>query len=180
MDVAWSEGESSDFTAIAVVGFDSDGYIYVLDLVRFKTSDFQEYYDQIVRMHDYWGFKKLRVETNSGGRLVAGQLESFVRREGRHLTIEPNYVAANSGKKFERHASVLEWRYKQKYIKHYKGGLTPDLEDEVVMARPPHDDLEDAVCAAVEIGRAPSQRSGRIGIKRDNVIVANSRFGGRR
>ena len=48
------------------------------------------------------------------------------------------------------------------------------------MARPPHDDLEDAVCAAIEIGRAPSSRSGRIGIKRDNVVIANNRFGGRR
>lgn len=180
MDVAWSEGESADFTAIAVVGVDPDGYYYVLDLVRFKTSDFQEYYDQVVRLHDYWGFKKMRVETNSGGRLVAGQLESYVRREGRHLSIDPHYVAGSSGKKFERHASVLEWRYKQKIIKHFKGGLTPDLEDEVVMARPPHDDLEDAVCSALEISKAPGNRSSRIGIKRDNVIVANSRFGGRR
>lgn len=180
MDVAWSEGESSDYTAIAVVGTDSEGFIYVLDLVRFKTQDFEQYYREVKRLHDYWHFRKLRIETNSGGRLVANQLESFVRREGRHLQIEPNYVSAGGGKKFERHAAVLEWRYKQRYIKHFKGGLTPDLEDEVVMARPPHDDLEDALCAAIEISKTPSARGSKMGMKRDNVIVASSKFGGRR
>lgn len=179
MDVAWSEGETSDFTAIAVIGLDPEGFIYVLDLSKFKTQDFQRYYDEITRLHDYWGFKKLRIETNSGGRLVAGQLQAYIRQEGRHLIIDPNYVAASQGKKFERHASVLEWRYKQKTIKHFRGGLTPDLEDEVIMARPRNDDLEDALCAAVEIGKTPSNRGRRTGIKRNNVIVANSRFGGR-
>ena len=179
MDIAWTEGETSDYTAIVVIGVDSDGFIYVLDLDRFKTSDYSIYYERITRLHDYWSFKKLRVETNSGGRLVCNQLERFVREEGRTLILEPNYVAGNTGKKFERHAAVLEWRYKKKHILHFKGGLTPDLEDEVVMARPPHDDLEDALCAAVEISRPPSARAARQ--KRvTNVIVANERFGGRR
>jgi hypothetical protein len=124
MDIAWTEGEGSDYTAIAVIGADSDGFIYVLDLDRFKTSDYSVYYDRITRLHDYWNFRKLRVETNSGGRLVANQLEAFVREEGRVLIIEPNYVAANTGKKFERHAATLEWRYKKKHIKHFKGGLS--------------------------------------------------------
>lgn len=181
IDIAWTSGESSDYTAIVVIGVDADGFIYVLDMDRFKTSDYEVYYDKICRMHDYWGFKKLRIETNSGGRLVANQLENFVRQEGRSLIIEPNYVAANTGKKFERHAAVLEWRYKKKFIKHFKGGLTPDLEDEIVMARPLHDDLEDALCSAVEICRPPSQRAARsTDTKLKNIIVASDRFGGRR
>lgn len=180
MDIAWSEGESSDYTAIAVIGLDHDGFIYVLDLVRFKTQDYEVYYDHVCRLHDYWGFKRMRIETNSGGKLVSNQLENYIRQEGRHLILDPNYTAAGSGKKFERHAAVLEWRYKKKYIKHFKGGLTPDLEDEVVMARPPHDDLEDALASAVEISKPPSNRASRIGVKRDNVVIANDRFGGRR
>lgn len=180
MDVAWTEGESSDYTAIAVVGVDPEGFIYVLALDRFKTSDYLVYYDHITRLHNYWGFKRLRLETNSGGRLVANQLEKFVREEGRSLIIDPHYASGNGGKKFERHAAVLEWRYKKKYIKHFKGGLTPDLEDEIVMTRPPHDDLEDAVCAAVEICKPPSTRASNRQLTRNNVIVANQRFGGRR
>lgn len=180
MDVAWTEGESSDYTAIVVIGVDPEGFIYVLDMDRFKTSDYSVYYERIVRLHEYWNFKKLRIETNSGGRLVCNQLERFVREEGRTLVLEPNYVSANTGKKFERHAAVLEWRYKKKHIKHFKGGLTPDLEDEIVMARPPHDDLEDALCSAVEICKPPSSRSGRRGALRQNIIIASDRFGGRR
>lgn len=180
VDIAWTSGETSDYTAIAVIGLDTEGFIYVLDLDRFKTSDYEVYYDRITRLHDYWGFKKIRVETNSGGRLVANQLEHYVRQEGRSLIIEPNYVSANTGKKFERHASVLEWRYKKKYIKHFKGGLIPDLEDEIVMARPPHDDLEDALCSAVEISKPPTNRALRNKQRFQNVVIASDRFGGRR
>ena len=180
IDIAWTTGETSDFTAIVVVGVDSEGFYYVLDMDRFKTHDYEQYYERICRLQDYWGFKKLRVETNSGGKLVANQLETFIRQEGRSLIIESQYSTQHTGKKFERHASVLEWRYKKKYIKHYKGGLTPDLEDEIVMARPPHDDLEDALCSAVEIAKPPSQRAMRKAYNRDNVVVASDRFGGRR
>lgn len=181
MDIAWTEGETSDYTAIVVIGIDTDGFIYVLDIDRFRTSNYEEYYEHIIRLHDYWGFKKLRVETNSGGRLVANQIEIFIRQDGRGLIVEPNYSSGNSGKKFERHAAVLEWRYKKKHIKHFKGGLTPDLEDEIIMARPAHDDLEDALCSAVEIARPPSQRSKRFLSKNmENIIVASERFGGRR
>lgn len=180
MDVAWTSSETSDYTAIAVVGVDHEGYIYVLDLDRFKTSDYYTYYNKVSRMHDYWGFKKLRIETNSGGRLVSNQLESFIREDGRSLTIEASYTSGHGGKKFERHAAILEWRYKKKDIKHFKGGLTPDLEDEIVMARPPHDDLEDALCGAVEICKPPSARRGRNRVMRENIIIASDRFGGRR
>ncbi len=175
MDVAWTTGESSDYTAIAVVGLDAEGFYYVLDLDRFKTQDYEEYYDKVRTLHDYWGFKKLRVETNSGGKLVANQLETYTRQEGRSLIIDTAYTSSNVGKKTERHGSVLEWRYKK------KGGLTPDLEDEIVMARPAHDDLEDALCAAVEIAKPPSARALRAqSLKRDNVVIASDRFGGRR
>ena len=103
-----------------------------------------------------------------------------MRQEGRSLIIDPNYTASNTGKKFERHAAVLEWRYKKKHIKHFKGGLIPDLEDEVVMARPPHDDLEDALCSAVEISKPPSARASKFKTNIENVIIASNRFGGRR
>lgn len=181
MDVAWTTGESSDYTAIAVIGVDSEGFIYVLDLDRFKTHDYEVYYNKVSALHDYWGFKRLRIETNSGGKLVANQLENFVRQEGRSLIIDAAYTTSNSGRKSERFGSVLEWRYKKKIIKHFKGGLTPDLEDEVVLARPAHDDLADALSGAVEICKPPSTRAARsTEFNRANVIVASDRFGGRR
>jgi phage terminase large subunit-like protein len=181
MDIAWTTGESSDYTAIAVVGLDADGFYYVLDLDRFKTQDYEVFYEKVRTLHDYWGFKKIRVETNSGGKLVANQLETYSRQEGRSLIIDTAYTSSNVGKKAERHGSVLEWRYKKKYIRHFKGGLIPDLEDEIVMARPAHDDLEDALCAAVEIAKPPSARALRANKReRNNIVIASDRFGGRR
>ena len=53
MDVAWTDasesgGKAADYTAIVVVGVDSDGFYYILDLDRFKTSSFVVYYDNIM------------------------------------------------------------------------------------------------------------------------------------
>jgi hypothetical protein len=50
------------------------------------------------------------------------------------------------------------------------------LEEELVLARPPHDDLKDALASAVEIAVKPLQRGHRR--KTGNVIQFNTRFGG--
>jgi len=59
---------------------------------------------------------------------------------------------------------------------HFKGGYTDILEEELVLARPPHDDVKDALASAVEIAIKPKQRS------RDttssNNIAYHPRFGG--
>lgn len=178
MDVAWTVSGKSDFTAIAVIGVDHDGFIYVLDLDRFKTNDFDEYYERVISLHEYWMFRKIRVETNSGGQLVANELENRVRQYGKTLVIEGKHTTRNEGSKFEKFAAVIEPRYKQGTILHYKGGLIQDLEEEVILVRPPHDDLEDALCGAIAIMRAPAKLQGNESGSR--VVNAASRFGGRR
>jgi phage terminase large subunit-like protein len=178
MDVAWTVKGKSDYTAIAVIGVDHDGFIYILELDRFKTSDFDEYYNRVGDLHEYWFFKKIRVETNSGGQLVANEIENRVRQNGRTLVVEGKHTSGKEGNKFEKFAAVIEPRYKQGTILHYKGGLIQDLEEEVVLVRPPHDDLEDAVCGAIAIMKIPSKSEYGNGDAR--VVNAASRFGGRR
>src|SRR5690606_29760347 len=81
MDVAWTElgagsgGKAPDYTAIAVVGIDEDGYYYILDLARFRTSNFQVYYDNVISLASKWGFRKIIVESNAGGKLVAQEIQ---------------------------------------------------------------------------------------------------------
>lgn len=179
MDVAWSMNGKADYTAIVVIGVDHDGFIYVLDLDRFRTSDFDEYYEKVITLQEFWGFRKIRVETNSGGHLVKEQMENRVRQYGKTLLVEGKHTSSNDGTKFERHAAVIEPRYKQGTILHFKGGLTQELEEEVVLERPPHDDLEDALFCAICIMRVPT----RIDTEYDResrVVNASSRFGGRR
>lgn len=179
MDVAWTMNNTSDFTAIAVIGLDSDGFIYVLDLDRFKTSDFQEYYDRVIALAHYWGFKKIRIETNAGGKLVKQEIERLIRINGQVLSIDAKATTRHEGNKFERHASIVEPRYKQGSIFHFKGGLTPELEEEIILERPRHDDLEDALCAAIEISKPPGTRQDNR-INRGSGVVVHHRFGGRR
>jgi phage terminase large subunit-like protein len=180
MDVAWSEGERADYTAIAVIGVDSDGFIYVLDLDRFRTSDFLTYYERIETLYRKWFFRELVVETNAAGSLVAQEVEAHVRRNGISLIVDRRAKNSRTGGKLENWAAVLEPRYHSKSVLHYKGGLIPTLEEELMSAKPRHDDLKDALCSAMSILRVPSE--GRLDYKKineeANVIVG--RFGGRR
>lgn len=178
MDVAWTTHESSDYTAIAVIGLDSSGFMYVLDLVQFKTNDFAEYYDKVIELHRQWKFKKIRVETNAGGQFVKQELERLIRQNGDVLAVDGKAVVKNQGSKRERKAATLEWRYDAQTIWHYKEGLTPELEDQIILDRPRHDDLVDALCAAIEISKPPGKRMFQTP-QNDNIIY-DSRFGGRR
>lgn len=178
MDVAWSNADSADYTAIAVVGIDSEGFIYVLDTVRFRTSSFNEYYETCVQLQQHWGFRKMAVETNAGGALVAQEIESLVRRNGGNLVVDRRVTNHKAGTKQERWASVLEPRYESKTVWHAKGGLTPVLEEELMSAKPAHDDLKDALCVAISIAKPPVAR--KIDYKEfNNTNVIQGKFGGR-
>ena len=188
MDIAYTDinevgGKKADFTAIVVIGVSARGFIYVLDIRRFKTSKYDVYYNAVIELHNKWNFKRLNVETNAGGKLVASELKRLIREEGKALAIIGKPATRNSGKKFERKAAVLEPRYTNGTIWRYKGGLTSDLEDELVLEKPPHDDLTDAEVIAVENAKIPN----RVPAKGTAVnhkpaaekVAASSRFGGR-
>tara|TARA_Y100000114_G_scaffold43216_1_gene38658 strand:- start:8290 stop:9807 length:1518 start_codon:yes stop_codon:yes gene_type:complete len=180
MDVAWTTTERSDYTAIAVIGIDSDGFIYVLALDRFRTSDFLVYYDHIVSLQQQWGFRRLLVETNAAGSLVAQEVENHVRRNGGTLVVDKRAVNSRNESKSERWASVLEPRYHSKSVFHFKGGLTPTLEEELISAKPRHDDLKDALCAAVSIAKPPAAKRDNYSPYDDRMQnVVRGRFGGR-
>lgn len=177
MDVAWTESATADYTAIAVIGIDTDGYIYILDIDRFKTTDFLEYYTRIQQLQDRWLFRRMLVETNAGGYLVAQEIEKFVRRNGGALIVDRRPATSRLGSKEERWASVLEPRYESKSIFHKRGGLTAVLEEELVSARPKNDDLKDALCSAVSVAVPPPNRNN---LEYDTTVnVIAGKFGGR-
>lgn len=184
MDVAgtgWNEkgGKAADYTAIAVIGVDSDGNIYILDLDQFKTTDFNEYYQRVIDKQLYWGFRKITVETNSIGKQVKQALENLSYENGVRLIVEGVSKSWKDGSKAERHAAILEPRYRQHKVYHYKGGFIPELEEQIILARPRHDDLEDALCIAVEGARPPSKSTLGAPVESNNVVT-HPKFGGRR
>jgi len=177
MDVAWTENKTSDYTAIGVIGIDYENNIYVLDLDRFMTSDFNVYYEHVAALHQKWSFRKIRVESNAGGHFVANEVKRLVKQNGGNLLVDPKATTPNSGKKEERHHAILIPRVKNGNVFFYKGGVTAIAIEEIVLERPPHDDLKDVLTECIEIAKAPSRP-----IESGNVIRNvrfNKRFGGR-
>lgn len=179
-DLAFTDKSSKnakrrDFTAVVVVGVDSEGYIYVLDMDRFQTDKNQVYYERIIELYDHWRFKSITVETNSAGKFIKKYLEDEVRRRGGRLRVEGKPHVSHEGSKMERIEQTLTPRYLNSTIYHTKGGYTKILEEELVLSRPPHDDLKDALAGAVSLCVAPLKAHKPV--NKGNV-VSISRFGG--
>lgn len=177
MDFAYTKKKTSDYTAIVVIGIDHEGYIYVLDMDRFKTNKISVYFDHIIDMHSKWTFKKLRAETTAAQSIIVEDIKKLIRQEGMSLSVDEHRPSRHQGSKEERIAAALEPRYENLTIWHKKGGLTAALEEEVLLARPKHDDLKDTLASVIEIARPPRRRSQLEDLQASNVIY-NSRFGG--
>lgn len=179
IDLAWTDNSKSDYTAMAVIGIDAEGYIYVLDLERFKArgTEYFTYYKTIMDLHNKWGFRKVRVESNSAGKLIAEEIRALVRRNGDSISIDAKATTSHDLKKAERHAVLLETRFQNQTMYLKRGGLFQILEEEVLLERPPHDDLADALCGAIEIAYPPGRQSGKNNKVRK--ISTHARFGGR-
>lgn len=183
MDVAWTEstesgGKRADYTAIAVIGVDSDGYYYVLDLDRFKTSSFCVYYDSIMRLANKWGFRRIKIESNAGGKFVANEVERMARENGAAMAVVTKSNAGASAKsKAMRQYAVVNPKYEMKCIFHRRDGLTSILEEEIILERPPHDDLVDALGMALEDAKPPMKSKQYLDA--EHKVITDARFGGR-
>lgn len=177
IDFAYTVKKKSDYTALVVIGTDRYGFIYVLDIEHFKTEVLEEIYQAIKRTHVKWGYHKLRVETSAGQGMVVRELkEQYARPEGLPVVFDEFYPTRHDGKKEDRIQAVLEPRYRNRSIRHYKGGNCQTLEEELVLTHPPHDDLKEALANAVQISSIPTKRFGKTLLQR--ALKNNSRFGG--
>lgn len=177
IDFAYALSKASDFTVICVIGIDSDANIYILDIDRFKTDKISEYFKHILELHSKWEFRKLRAETTAAQSIIVRDLKDKVKQEGMVLSIDEFRPSRKEGTKEERIAAALEHRYENLQMWHFKGGYTDILEEELVLARPPHDDCKDSLASVVEIAIKP-KAEGRTNSARDTARMFNSRFGG--
>lgn len=175
MDFAYTVSNHSDYTVIAVVGVDEDNNYYILDIDRFKTNKISVMYDRAESVFRKWRFKKMRCEIVAAQRLIVSQFRDYMRSQNIVFTID-EYNPPKTMNKAERIASILEPRYTNNQIWHYKGGNCQVLEEELIMNNPEHDDVKDALAACVEICKSPV--SSRSWGKKSNIIAFNSKFGG--
>lgn len=156
MDFAFTTNEHSDYSSIAVVGVDRDLNYYVLELDRFKTKYVSEYFEHIFKLHQKWGFNKLKAEATGAQSVLIEDLKiNYIRKLGVALAIEEFKPYLD---KEIRTFNILEPKYANGQIWHYMGGLCQTLEEELMVREPSHDDLRDALAASIEIAttRAPT------------------------
>jgi len=177
IDFAFSLNVKADYSAIVVVGVSAANDIYVLDIDRFRTDKINDYYTHIQDVHQKWDFRLLRAEVTVAQAVIVRDLKDRFKQNGSILKIDEHRPNRHQGSKEERVAAALEPRYDNLQVWHYKGGYIPALEEELIQARPRHDDIKDCLASVVEIAKAPKQK-----IERDNVAMntqlTHSRFGG--
>lgn len=177
IDFAFSLRKMADYTALVVVGVDSQGNFYVLDIDRFKTDRIIDYYQHIVKSWEKWGFRKIRAEVTVAQQIIVKELkESYLKPNGIALSIDEFRPTRSLGDKNERVGAILEPKYDNMQVWHYKGGNCQSLEEELTMAHPPHDDIKDALANAIAISIIPKQRVGTYSLGKN--IMTHSRFGG--
>lgn len=177
VDFAYSLKRKADFTAIVVIGVDFENNVYVLDIDRFKTDKISEYFQHILGLLTKWDFKKLRAEVTAAQAAIVQELkDSYIKPHGLMLKIEEHKPTRHSGSKEERIAAILEPRYDNMAIYHYKGGNCQLLEEELVSNNPPHDDIKDALASCIETAVKPSSNYNNRATS--NNVVYSHRFGG--
>lgn len=182
VDFAYSLGKRSDYTAIVVLGIDSNRNKYVLDIHRFRTTKISEYFDRILELHNKWGFRRLVAETNAAQKAIVDSLKNdYIRAYGLNLSVIEHKPTRHQGSKEERLQAILEPSYQNLSVWHYRGGNCQTLEEELILKFPPHDDIKDALATAIEHAQPPAQHSA-IGWDGDSGQVlslkAHPRFGG--
>lgn len=177
IDFAFSLRQKADYTAIIVIGINSSHDVYVLDIDRFKVETVAKYYEHLMTLLTKWDFRKLRAEISVGQKVIVKELkESYLKPNGIPLSIDEYSPSRHEGTKEERMSAVLDHRYEDMKIWHYRGGNCQTLEEELVMSRPPHDDIKDALASALSIAKAPAKE--RVIEESTRNVIPLSRFGG--
>lgn len=177
IDFAFSLEKRADYTAIVVIGVDADQNYYVLEIVRFKTGVISEYFKEILALHRKWDFRKMRAEVTAAQEVIVKDLkQNYIRVHGLALSIDDYRPTRNEGTKGERIRNILRPKYDNHQIWHYQGGNCQILEDELVVLKPPHDDVKDALASAIDVA-VPPAKSNSTG-SNSAVVYSHSKFGG--
>tara|TARA_R110000744_G_scaffold218138_2_gene336907 strand:- start:3729 stop:5261 length:1533 start_codon:yes stop_codon:yes gene_type:complete len=158
IDFAFSLKKKADYTALVTVGTSASGNYYVLDIDRFKTDRIVEYFNHIVKAQNKWGFRKICAEVTVAQQQIVNELkESYIKPNGLPLIVDEYRPSRHEGDKEERVAAILEPKYENQAIWHYKAGNCQVLEEELILKRPPHDDVKEALSNAIKIAVIPRQ-----------------------
>lgn len=178
IDFAFSLRSQADYTAIVVVGVDGNNNYYVLDIDRFKSKKINEYYEHIWSVYKKWEFRTLIAEVNQAQEVIVEDIKNnYIYRDGLSLSVQHFRPNRSMGAKEERIDAVLQPKYSNGQIWHYKGGNCQILEEELVQRHPPHDDIKDSLATAVSLAKPPTSFARRLNNIKDQLVY-HARFGG--
>lgn len=179
VDFAYSLSKRADYTSIVVVGIDCNNNYYILEIDRFKTDKISEYFQHILNLHTKWDFRKIRAEVTMAQQVIVNDLKyNYVAPHGLALSIEDYRPSRQQGSKEERVEAILQPRYANRQVWHYRGGNCQSLEEELSVTNPPHDDCKDALASCIEICIAPSRGLSNSISMADTGVMYHTRFGG--
>jgi len=177
IDFAFSLRKKADYTAIVVIGIAPTNDVYVLEIDRFRVETVAGYYEHLLALLNKWEFRKLRAEISVGQKVIVKELkESYLKPNGIPLSIDEYNPSRDEGTKAERIEAVLDHRYENMQMWHYKGGNCQILEEELIQEKPPHDDIKDALAQACEIAKAPRDTRQYSDVR--NNVITLGKFGG--
>ena len=127
-------------------------------------------------MYQKWGFRKIRLEITAAQSMIVKDLEqNYIRKHGLALAVDQNSPRIKT--KEERIEAALQSKYANKQVWHFIGGNCELLEEELILQRPPHDDIKDCLASCVEVAIAPAKTpSAKNKILTDHLF--HTRFGG--
>lgn len=181
IDFAFSMAKKSDYSCVCVVGIDQDRNYFLLEIDRFKTDQISEYFKHVLHLHQKWGFNKLRAEVTVAQSVIVKDLKNnYIRPLGLSLVLDEFRPTRYMGTKEERVNSILQPRYQNGQIWHYLGGNCQILEEELVLRKPAHDDVKDALASVIDFSIAPTASNFDTSYSNAKFLeeVSHSRFGG--
>jgi cation transport regulator ChaB len=178
VDFAFSLSKRADYTAIVVVGVDADRNFYVLDIDRFKSDKIPDYFAHILALHQKWDFRKIRCEVSVAQKVIVTALKNdYIKPHGLALSVDEYNPSRVLGSKEERVDAILHPKYSNHQIWHYRGGNCSVLEEELILAKPAHDDVKDCLASVIDVCVAPT--GGAHSAPAFNTMyTTHSRFGG--
>lgn len=179
VDFAYTTTKRSDYSSIVVVGVDGSQNYYILDIERFKTDKISDYYLKILGLYEKWGFRKIRAEVTTAQSVIVKDLkENYIRKNGLSLAVEEFKPTRWLGAKEERINAILEPKYSNLQIWHYLGGWCQALEEELMFANPPHDDIKDALASAIDFAIPPTNFMAHYQKAASDPVIFHARWGG--
>ena len=158
VDFAYSLNKKADYTAITTIGVTKEGSIYILGIDRFKTNKISKYFERIMEAYASWGFRKLRLEVTAAQSIIAEELKDRLRQEGVSISIDMYTPPTRGVNKEERITMILQPKYDALQVWHFQGGITPLLEEELTLSKPPHDDMKDALASTIDLAKIKPKR----------------------